>query len=261
MNNFNMPGNYPPAFGSEFPMGGPEIKGEWISKKTGETVRVRDCVISDNGMSVMLSDGRMIDMNEFSNEFYQMSEETYDRNGNIMKPGTPTIPDYNPGPTPPSRPSDIPSNEIDPGFSVPPMPSMPPKPDCGCKPGPKPPCPVPPINPDIVAAKTEKAHLDMITDVFSKVTPTPTINCEAKITEDSKDFPTTQLQMIIDLFGVHIDDIVFYLYKYYFTPEKIMSYLRTYLTEDENGPKLKEPEEPTINKPEDGTNTDTSFGV
>lgn len=261
-----MPNNYSPMGGGGFCMdmpggpGAPDIKGTWISKVTGAEVQVRDSIITENGMSVMLSDGRMIDMSEFSNEFYQVSDDVYDINGNKIGNSPVNIPDYRPdipAPKPGCPPIDVPGNEIDPGFAYPPK-----KDNCGCRPGPKPPCPTPPIpNPDLEGMKTEKRHLDMITDVFSKVTPTPTINCEAKITDDSKDFPTTQLQMIIDLFGVHIDDIVFYLYKFYFTPEKIMSYLHTYLTEDENGPKLKEPEQPTISKPEDGVNTDNGFGV
>ena len=86
----NMPNNYSPMGGGGFCMdmpggpGAPEIKGTWISKKTGAEVQVRDCIIAENGMSVMLSDGRMIDMNEFSTEFYQISDDIYDSNGNII---------------------------------------------------------------------------------------------------------------------------------------------------------------------------------
>lgn len=255
----NMPNNYSPMGGGGFCMdmpggpGVPDIKGTWISKKTGAEVQVRDSIITENGMSVMLSDGRMIDMSEFSSEFYQVSDDLYDMNGNKIGNAPVNVPDYRPEPPKPDcPPSDIPGNEIDPGFAYPP------KNDCGCKPGPKPPCPVPPMprpNPDMDSVMEEKKHLDMITDVFSKVTPKPEIECVAKITNASvKTFPTKQIQMIIDIFGVHIDDVTLFLYQKYFTPEKIMSYLREYLTTDANGPKLVEPEESTDT---DSTTSDT----
>lgn len=263
-----MPNNYSPMGGGGFCMdmlggpGVPDIKGTWISKKTGAEVQVRDSIITENGMSVMLSDGRMIDMSEFSNEFYQVSDDFYDMNGNKIKNPQIDIPDYRPDtplPKPDCPPIDVPGNEIDPGFAYPPK-----KDNCGCKPGPKPPCPIPPIkpNPDIEGMKTEKRHFDMIGDVFTKVTPTPEIECVARIKKTSKNFPKEQLQMIIDIFGVHIDDIAFYLYKNYFTPEKIMGYLYEYLTDEKkypDGPQLKDPNK--ISKPANGENPDSSFGV
>lgn len=260
----NMPNNYSPMGGGGFCMdmpggpGNPDIKGTWISKVTGAEVQVRDSIITENGMSVMLSDGRMIDMSDFSNEFYQVSDDLYDLNGNKIVGGSTNVPDYNPGVSPsnPICPQNIPGNEIDPGFAYPP------KDDCGCKPGPKPPCPVPPLipNPDLEGIATEKKHLDMIGDVFTKVTPTPNIECIAKITNASvKTFPTKQIQMIIDIFDVHIDDVAFYLYKNYFTPDKIIEYIRNYLTTDENGPKLTDNNK--VSKPTDGENPDSGFGV
>lgn len=253
-----MPNNYSPMGGGGFSMdmpggpGAPDMKGTWISKKTGAEVQVRDSIITENGMSVMLSDGRMIDMSEFSNEFYQMSEEIYDINGNKIGNAPANIPDYRPEPPMPKPGCDcptinVPGNEIDPGFAYPPKPSH--------HPGPKPPCPLPPINsnPDMDTLMEEKKHISMISDIFAKVTPTPDIECIAKITNASvKTFPTKQIQMVIDIFGVHIDDVTLYLYQNFFTPEKIMGYLREYLTTDTNGPKLTEPEE----KKDDSSTTD-----
>lgn len=249
----NMPNNYSPMGGGGFSMdmpggpGAPDMKGTWISKRTGAEVQVRDAIITENGMSVMLSDGRMIDMAEFSNEFYQMSDDVYDMNGNKIGNAPVNIPDYHPESPMPKPgcdcpPIDVPGNEIDPGFAYPPKPDHHPCP----KPGPKPPCPIPPLNPnpDMDTLMEEKKHLSMITDVFDKVEPTPNLECIAKITNASvATFPTKQIQMIIDIFGVHIDDVTLYLYQRYFTPEKIMGYLRTYLTTDTNGPKLTEPKE------------------
>ena len=53
-----------------------------------------------------------------------------------------------------------------------------------------------------------------------------------------KNAPLSQLQMIIDIFGVHIEDIAIYLYQNYYTPEKVISYIKKVLTETYN---LKEP--------------------
>ena len=236
-----MPNNYSPMGGGGFCMdmpggpGAPEIKGTWISKKTGAEVQVRDCIISENGMSVMLSDGRMIDMDEFSTEFYQISDDIYDSNGNIIGKADGNnpvpVPPYNPGP-----------GECQPPHHHHPVPPCPPKP--------RPECPV----------DVEKKHMNMVTDVFSKVNPVPEVTCGSTLT--IKNAPLNQLQMLIDIFGVHIEDIAIYLYPNYYTPEKVISYLKKVLTETY---KLKEPviQEPT-NPDTDGT-TDTTmdpdFGI
>lgn len=236
-----MPNNYSPMGGGGFCMdmpggpGAPEIKGTWISKKTGAEVQVRDCIIAENGMSVMLSDGRMIDMDEFSTEFYQISDDIYDSNGNIIGKADGNnpvpVPPYNPGP-----------GECQPPHHHHPLPPPPPKP--------RPECPV----------DVEKKHMNMVTDVFSKVNPVPEVTCGSTLTINNA--PLSQLQMLIDIFGVHIEDIAIYLYQNYYTPEKVISYLKKVLTETY---KLKEPviQEPT-NPDTDGT-TDTTiypdFGI
>ena len=228
-----MPNNYSPMGGGGFCMdmpggpGAPEIKGTWISKKTGAEVQVRDCIIAENGMSVMLSDGRMIDMDEFSTEFYQISDDIYDSNGNIIGKADGNhpvpVPPYNPGP-----------GECQPPHHHHPVPPCPPKP--------RPECPI----------DVEKKHMTMVTDVFNKVNPVPEVTCGSTLV--MKNAPLNQLQMLIDIFGVHIEDIAIYLYQNYYTPEKVISYLKKVLTETY---KLKEPviQEPT-NHDTDGT-TDT----
>lgn len=68
--------------------------------------------------------------------------------------------------------------------------------------------------------------------------------------------------MLIDIFGVHIEDIAIYLYQNYYTPEKVISYIKKVLTETYN---LKEPviQEPT--NPDSGgttdTTTDSGYGI
>ena len=227
-----MPNNYSPMGGGGFCMdmpggpGAPEIKGTWISKKTGAEVQVRDSIITENGMSVMLSDGRMIDMNEFSTEFYQISDDIYDSNGNIIGKADGNhpvpVPPYNPGP----------------GECQPPHPPVPP-----CPPPPHPECPI----------DVEKKHMNMVVDVFSKVNPVPEVTCGSTLV--IKNAPLSQLQMLIDIFGVHIEDIAIYLYQNYYTPEKVISYLKKVLTETY---KLKEPVVEEATKPGTDGTTDTT---
>lgn len=70
-----------------YQMGGPVLKGTFISKRTGREVIVRDTIQMDDHMVVMLKDGETVPINDFYNEYYQMSEEEYDINGNIIGKG------------------------------------------------------------------------------------------------------------------------------------------------------------------------------
>lgn len=201
--------NFPGAPTMDFGMGGaPNMKGTWISKTTGETVVVRDNVITESGMTIMLSDGRMIDMAEFSAEYYQMSDDVYDMNGN--KTNNIPVPDYKPTPGPRPRPEDL----------------FPPKPM------PKPtPCPAPdPDHYKPVHPAGEEAHrMKIVSDTFLNSTPTPNITVEATV--GGENFPKDNLQTIVSVLGVKIDDIALYLYKNYFTPDKIMGSIKKYLTD------------------------------
>lgn len=241
MNNYNNfgPGNYPPAFGTEMMgPGGPDLKGKWINKQTGDEVQVRDVVMSDSGMSVMLADGRMIDMNTFSSQYFQMSDDIYDDKGNVIGHDRHiNVPSYD------AHPDDCLHKPIPPrpGICPPPSDDLP---GCGCekpKPAPIPPRPCPPRpRPDYPNPVGDaKRRMDMISDVFSKVTPEPKV--EGSVTLTVENFPKDQLQMIIDIFGVKVEDVAAYLYRYYYTPEKIIAYLKDYLENTEEV-KLKDKE-------------------
>ena len=60
-------------------MTGPQ--GEWIDRRTGNKVIIRDTIYDGTHQTVHLSDGRVLTMNEFGNNFIQMSNEEYDANG------------------------------------------------------------------------------------------------------------------------------------------------------------------------------------
>lgn len=243
-----------------------QMKGTWISKKTGQEVIVRDCVMSDgNSMIVMLADGRMIDMNQFSSEYYQMSDEIYDSNGNVIgkcNEKTPVdVPEYHPNcdcpkpnnhdeydflnkPLPPVKPPHHPCKPFPPSFppSCPPIKPPHHKPNnCGCN--------------ESNTVLVEKAHMRMVTDVFSKVSPEPSVECGSSLV--IKNAPISQLQMLIDIFGVHIEDIAIYLYKNYYTPEKVISYLKKVLVETY---KLKEPT-PTVTDKDETNNLDPDYST
>lgn len=265
MNEFNNfgPGSYPPAFGTEMMMGpgaGPDLKGKWISKATGKEVNVRDAVMSDAGISVMLEDGRMIDMNTFSRDYFQVSDEVYDDKGNVIGHDRHvSVPHYDAGPDDylhkPIKPR--------PGICPPPSDKLP---GCGCekpKPAPIPPMPIPPMPrphkpacpPKYDSVAATKKRLDMITDVFSKVNPEPKI--EGNVTLTVENFPKDQLQMLIDIFDVTVEDVALYIYKYYYTPEKIIAYLKEYLATEEEV-KLTEKVNPTVDGNKSDEDTDFS---
>jgi len=65
------------------PEQGYNITGEWINKYTGQKVIVRDYIISEDNMIVLTNMGE-INVNDFSNEYIQMSDEMYDQNGNKL---------------------------------------------------------------------------------------------------------------------------------------------------------------------------------
>lgn len=261
-NGFNYgPSPMNPGFGPEA-----DFKGKWFSKKTGETVYVRDNIITDTGMQVMLSDGRLLDLNDFGNEYIRVSDEVYDKNGKVI--------DKSPIDTaenivPPYFPHDHESN----------APVMPPPPpphhhhhcDCDDKPFVPPippikPCPKP--DPDNDPMFREGSHMYMVKSVFENTDPKP--NIKPVLTIEPTGFPKEQLQMLINIFGVHIDDIAAYMYKTYFSPAKILGVVKDWLLAADNGG-LKEkvvetkPETPAtpgdISKPTtDGAEPNPQFG-
>lgn len=214
-NMFNGP--FPPMQPGFGPDG--DFKGKWISKKTGETVYVRDNIIGDSGMQVMLSDGRLMGLNEFGNEFIRMSDEVYDQNGKVID----------------QSPVDEAEKIVPPYYPHPekPMPPAPPKPECHHHhhhdfiPH------IPsaqefPDKPEDDPMFREGGHMYMIDSVFKKTAATPKLTPVLTVTTEN--FPKDQLQMLIDIFGVHTEDIGAYIYKNYFSPTKILGVIQDWLT-------------------------------
>jgi len=73
--------NMPPDMG---PIGGGEmISGKWINKLTGQTVTIRNTIIDGDNM-VIITDAGQIDMNEFSSNYIQASDEIYNEEGKVI---------------------------------------------------------------------------------------------------------------------------------------------------------------------------------
>ena len=237
-NMFNGP--FPPMQPGFGPDG--DFKGKWISKKTGETVYVRDNIIGDNGMQVMLSDGRLMGLNEFGNEFIRMSDEVYDQNGKVID----------------QSPVDEAEKIVPPYYPHPEHP-MPSKPGCDCHHDdfvpPVPPAQEFPDKPEDDPMFREGGYMYMIDSVFKKTAATPKLTPVLTVTTEN--FPKDQLQMLIDIFGVHTEDIGAYIYKNYFSPAKILDVIQDWLT---NTIKLVPKQETPATPGDVGKDTNTNSG-
>lgn len=67
------------------------IQGVWINKNTGEKVIVKDSFIGDTGMQIITNEGALLDINDFSKNYMQASDEIYDESGHQI--GTEEIKD------------------------------------------------------------------------------------------------------------------------------------------------------------------------
>lgn len=226
---------------------GPDLRGEWINKRTGQKIFVRDSLIGENGMCVMLRDGNMMDMDEFSRDYVQMSEEEYDMNGNPMKTSPkptvsgrekiPTQSSTNGMPRKPNKPMPKPIVEepIEPDMTFDDLghPKMPnslhhhrPEP----KPEHRP-------EPDECSCKNPSSKL--IEQVFNKIKPTIKIGLNL----ESVDFPADELKMLVNVLDVSIIEIGKYIREKYLDNKTIDTIISNYLKEKLS---LVEPEIPDV---------------
>jgi len=63
-------------------MDGVGISGQWINKNTGKVVNVRSSIIDGDNM-IVITDSGQIDMNDFSMNYVQASDEIYDESGHV----------------------------------------------------------------------------------------------------------------------------------------------------------------------------------
>lgn len=67
--------------------GGFSITGNWMNKNNGQVIFVKDSVIDGDNMLIITNRGT-IDMNTFSNDYIQVSEDVYDNHGNVIDKST-----------------------------------------------------------------------------------------------------------------------------------------------------------------------------
>lgn len=165
--------------------GGASINGKWMNKLTGEVINVRDNII-DGDQMILITDKGQLSMNEFSRNYIQASEEIYDEHGSVIGKETLNTADI------------VVNNMVDNNndihtidvttISEPPVIKSTRRPDLNKF--------------NINQSNISNAYL-LIDKIFKKknLSPKITINIECD------DFPSDELDMIIDYFDVSENDI------------------------------------------------------
>lgn len=179
------------------PMGDMTVQGKWINKRTGQVITARDSVIEGDNMVVMTDIGQ-IDMETFSRDYIQQSDEVYDAPQTQNAPGTsvqsiaaedPTIM------TGGVNPLEVPLDQI------------------------------PQSTVTVHEKQVTIGHYDMIDKIFVKNETEPKIKFEIEWT----DFPAKELQMLVDYFDVSIDDISKYISKKFVNQQAIVDSLTSFV--------------------------------
>ena len=172
-------------------MEGPSIEGKWYNKRTGQTVVVRDMMMSDDGMQIFTTDNQLIDGDEFSRDYIQCDDTVYDSHGNTTGSVEPI--DYDSmfaGMH--TEPNQIPAEH---GYIN----------------------NVPTIEQPVVNKKFET-----LDSLFSKLEKLPDVSCSISW----KKIPKSEIKMLKTYFDITDDDIAEYVYTKYCTPETIKSSIK-----------------------------------
>ena len=170
---------------------GPMITGNWYNKRTGKTVFVRDMFMDEAGMQVMTSTGEMIDGEEFSRDYIQVSDDIYDESGKVVGKAEPTNDDV------------AAIAEYEKEFGVDPL--------------------VPQSTPTAAPINNEQ----IIKKVFDKLTSVPKIEVDVKW----DDFPEAQINTLVEFLDVKFEDISAYIIKKYVNVEALALELTDILKE------------------------------
>ena len=172
--------------------GGAMITGKWINKKTGQVINVRDSFIEGDNNMILMTDKGQLSMEEFTKYYIQASDEMYNENGVVID-------------TKPVEISDI--TDVN--------------------------------NTDLVAdpivfnqssqlknKSVEINNFDLIDKIFKKSSWAP--NIDIKI-QSKDDFPSKELNMLIDYFDVKIEDISEYIGNYVINQDLLREQISNYL--------------------------------
>lgn len=215
------------------------ISGIWVNKYTGQQITVRDAIIDGDSMTVITDQGQ-IDMMEFSNNYIQMSDDVYDKDGHKIGTASemgqgaqfsgvaPAYADYGdnvPQATPmPGQgfpgvdPEDMmPKNELP--KNEPPRWQEPYKLE-----GLENPAPMPPERFEPVAERKLPEYFSLLDKLFNKTQVKPQIS----VSIDYTTLPLEQLKMLTEYFDVTPANIAEYFAEKFMNGEAIMNECLTY---------------------------------
>ena len=188
--------------------GGDMISGKWINKNDGSIISIRNTVMYGDNI-ILITDKGELDMNSFSKNYIQVSDETYDNNGNVVSTNdkfdiSEITPNYNE--TSVNTFDNETFNKLTKGIATTYQQNA---------------------NSSIHIETTNTSdNFKLIDKVFSKVKHEPSINIDISWV----DFPNDKVQMLMDTFDVDKNEISEYIYNKYLNKDIIIKSLSKYFT-------------------------------
>lgn len=188
--------------------GGDMISGKWINKNDGSIISIRNTVMDGDNI-ILITDKGELDMNSFSKNYIQVSDETYDNNGNVVSTNdkfdiSEMTSNYNE--TSVNTFDNETFNKLTKGIANTHHQNA---------------------NSSIHIETTNTSdNFKLIDKVFSKVKHEPSINIDISWI----DFPNDKVQMLMDTFDVDKNEISEYIYNKYLNKDIIINSLSKYFT-------------------------------
>ena len=188
--------------------GGDMISGKWINKNDGSIISIRNTVMDGDNI-ILITDKGELDMNSFSKNYIQVSDETYDNNGNVVSTNdkfdiSEITSNYNE--TGVNTFDNETFNKLTKGITTTYQQNA---------------------NSSIHIETTNTSdNFKLIDKVFSKVKHEPSINIDISWI----DFPNDKVQMLMDTFDVDKNEISEYIYNKYLNKDIIINSLSKYFT-------------------------------
>lgn len=188
--------------------GGDMISGKWINKNDGSIISIRNTVMDGDNI-ILITDKGELDMNSFSKNYIQVSDETYDNNGNVVSTNdkfdiSEMTSNYNE--TGVNTFDNETFNKLTKGITNTHHQNA---------------------NSSIHIETTNTSdNFKLIDKVFSKVKHEPSINIDISWI----DFPNDKVQMLMDTFDVDKNEISEYIYNKYLNKDIIINSLSKYFT-------------------------------
>ena len=188
--------------------GGDMISGKWINKNDGSIISIRNTVMDGDNI-ILITDKGELDMNSFSKNYIQVSDETYDNNGNVVSTNdkfdiSEMTSNYNE--TSVNTFDNETFNKLTKGIANTHHQNA---------------------NSSIHIETTNTSdNFKLIDKVFSKVKHEPSINIDISWI----DFPNDKVQMLMDTFDVDKNEISEYIYNKYLNKDIIINSVSKYFT-------------------------------